>query len=355
MTTMPFTEDELEVIDRSALEPWATCPTQGYLLASGKLTGEPLDVGSEVHGIISAAVAERQENGAQPRELRDLMSTASYDSRPDIQPRVAHVVKIASWSIVQLICFKDSNNERHPDDLLCYDGGKDDRTGQIAEDLEVDGTAYRLTCELDALMATDSPEELDYLDWKSGWTHWTASDVRVSFQFQFYAWVMLNRYPKVNRVRIRVFMCGESSSTGVVEFDRKDMYLWQRRIMSALRLRASYKAAESAGDVEAWPQPDRCATCPVAVRCAEAARDDVEVAVDPENYLGRYIAMDAATSKMKAILTVYTRKLGHDLEAGGNAFGCNRPKAARAAPMDAYALPSFESDSERAAGPADRQ
>lgn len=341
--TLPFLEDDVQIVDRSTLEPYAVCPRQGWFLANGvKKSGECLDVGTEVHAIVSAAVAERQENGAQPRELRDTMVSNSFDSRPDVQPRVSQVIRSCNWPVSMLLCFKPSNNERHPDDILKYDGGKDARAGQIAHDLELDGTTYRLTCELDLLLATDSPEELDYYDWKSGWTHWTATDVKNSFQFQFYVFLIFANFPSVQRVRVRVFMCGEGSSTGVVEFEKKDMYASGRRIETALKLRAVAMSMTDASKVDAWPESDRCAICPAAIQCAAASKDDVDIAVDPAAYLNRYVILSTAEAAMKANLTKWVRKTGADLESGVNAFGVNKPRAVRAATCDLYSVPTGE-------------
>lgn len=329
-----FIESSAEIIDRSSLEPWATCPQQAWHLAHGvKHFSISMDKGTEVHEVIAAAMKERQTNGTQFAQLRDLMSELAMKSRPDVQPQVISVIRRCMYSVLDLICRHPTGNERHPDDLLAYDGGEGDRTGQMAADLTVDGITYRLTCECDLVLATASETEIDVTDFKSGWTWYTASDVQELFQAVFYVVVLFHRFPNVNRINFSIFMCGENQATSPVAFKREDMYAMTKRIESAIRLRKSYLDAEKADLVEAWPDESKCAICPCAIRCSLVQNfPPADAGKDSEALLDQYVALEAATWQAKTWLTEKRRSVDADIISGPNAFGVDKPKIQKFTP-----------------------
>jgi hypothetical protein len=331
------------ILDRSTLERWGVvCPHQEWHISHGGVSTGSTEtvIGDEVHKILSEACRMRQQDGEQLRGLVDYMDAAAQVSRPDVQPQVIAAMKRASWTVARMLCEQPNGSGRHPDDLIAYDGGSDDRSGQLAADLipaDDDRGPVRLTSELDLLLATASAEELDWWDWKSGWTWWTASDVREAFQFQFHAWLIFYRFPGVQRVNCRVFMTREALATSPVTFSRdRDFWPIHKRLMTATGIYLKYRDEASAADVAAWPTPEKCAICPAASRCSLASRPAADVAADPASALLQYVAVQAAADQLKANLTTFVRKLGQDLETGTVAFGANRPKAQRAPILDVY-------------------
>jgi hypothetical protein len=330
------------LLDRSTLERGGViCPQQEFWIRNGAVGTDSIDTtcGDEVHKILSTVCRMRQDEGVQLRELVDYMDAAAQTSRPDVQPLVITSLNRAAWPIARMICQHYNGQDRHPDDLIAYDGGAGDRSGQLAADLipaDDDRAAVRLTSELDLLMATASDEELDWVDWKSGWKWWTASDVKDAFQFQFHAWLIFHRFPTVQRLNCRVFMTREAIATSPVTFHR-DRDFWQihKRLMTATEIYLELIGDESE-DVPAWPTPEKCAICPAASRCSLASRPAADVAADPASALLQYVAVQAAADQLKANLTTFVRKLGQDLETGTVAFGANRPKAQRAPILDVY-------------------
>jgi hypothetical protein len=160
------------ILDRSTLERWGVvCPHQGWHCDRGGVSSGSTDtvVGDEVHKILAEACRMRQEESTQLRDLVDYMDTAAQVSRPDVQPLVISSLKRAAWPVARLLCQHGNGSDRHPDDLIAYDGGREDRSGQLAADLipaDDERGAVRLTSELDLLLATASEEELDWCDWK---------------------------------------------------------------------------------------------------------------------------------------------------------------------------------------------
>jgi hypothetical protein len=352
----PFV-DELPpiIIDRSTLERYAECPHQAYHVEHRNVStsSEDTETGNEVHDILARAVAERHEHGTSAHDLRELIDSLAVHSRPDVQPAVISSVRRSSWSIIQLLCTKPNGQERHPEDLLCFDGGRDEFSAQLAADIlpaNEDRGPVRLTCELDLVLATASERELDVIDWKSGWKWWTASEVRDAFQFQFYAWVAFNKWPSVDRLNFRVFMTRENTATSPVTFDRSEMFPIYNRLKTAVDLYLLHHDSPSADDVPAWPLPSRCSLCPAASICLMAHRPAVEVAIDPAGAVLQLAAMQAAADQMKANLTSYRRGNSGDIEAvaqhGLIYFGTDAPKAVRAKACDIYEISVPDSTSE---------
>lgn len=329
------------VLDRSTLERWATCPHQAHHVDRGLVSSgsTEADSGNECHDILAAAVDVRHRHAVPARDLREYIDERAVKSRPDVQPEVVKALR-KSYPVVHLLCHHDNGEERNPDDILRYDGGEGDRRGQLGGDIlpaPEDGSRgpVRLTCEVDLLLATASPEELDLWDWKSGWRYWTAGEVKESFQFQFYAWLVFHTYPEVRRVWVRVFMTREGAATSVVEFSRgRDLYQIHQRLLSAANLYLKFRDAGGPEDVDAWPAPDKCSICPAATRCLMAHLPERDLAADPEGYLRQYVATQAAADRMAARMAVKVRAEGRDMvfrdpAKGAVAFGMEKPKEVR--------------------------
>lgn len=331
-----FTDDAPAptIVDRSTLQTWADCPHQAVIIDRKMVStsSTPADIGNAVHDIIAVAVTARHEEAARPSELREIITTAAANSRPDIQPQVVAAVR-RCWPIVELICMHETG-ERSPDDILRYDSGKGEHSGQLAADVLPaldDGTrgAVRVTAEMDLLMASPvSAEELLLRDWKSGWLHWTATDVKDSFQFQTYVWLIFRNYPTCNRVNVAIFMTRDGALTAEVEFIRqRDFWTIQQRLVNAALTYVEHHETEDLEAVPAWPAPEKCSVCPAATLCKLAHAPAKTLATDPEAYLRQYLAVAAAENQMKRILTDAVRKRGQDFVFPPDlAFGINRPK-----------------------------
>jgi PD-(D/E)XK nuclease superfamily protein len=160
-------------------------------------------------------------------------------SRPDVQPQVVQALR-RTFPIIEHLTTHPNNLPRASEDLMRYDGGEGQHAGQLAADILPaldDGSRgpVRGTGELDLLLATVSPEELEMVDFKSGWREWNAGEVAESFQFQMYAWLVLQNYPAVQRVRVRVYITRAGEFTGAVEFTRRQDHVEVSRRRSRRR------------------------------------------------------------------------------------------------------------------------
>lgn len=340
--------DPPAILGRSELERWASCPQQAWHVEHRTVSNNSIDaeVGSAVHEIFASAVKSRSEDGATANILKEQITLGAERSRPDIQPRVIASVRRSAWMVANLICHHGNGADRAPEDLIRYDGGIGSHSGQIAADLYPDGAdkpAIRLTCELDLLTAGESIEELDLWDWKAGRTWWTAGDVEDSFQFNFYAYLTMRNYPRVNRVNVRIVMSMEAKATSVVTFERQDMPAIEARILSAVRVWQQHSAVADPATVPAWPMPSKCDICPACLSCPLASMPAAEIGGDLEGSIGRLAVLNAATARVEGHLKANVKKSGGDLVYGKLAFGADWPrKTTTAGAMKVYQVGESE-------------
>ena len=278
MSDIEFIVDDLPVVDRSTVETWGKCPRQAAYNAAGQFTtaGDAAASGEEVHTAIGMAITDYIESGGNlgTNEIRDCIVEHVYHSRPDVQPDAVDGLVRYAWQIASLI------GDHNPLNILRYDGGTGERSGQLAADFG----DVRLTAEMDLLLATESPQVVALHDWKSGRKFWTHADVATSFQFQFYAWLVLKNYPAIECVEIRVHNTRSHSHSWLVEFQRRDMDQWSGRISRSLAVWREHHG-KSPEDAPAWPTRDKCRLCDAAAVCGAPDPDIAEARRDPAAYL----------------------------------------------------------------------
>lgn len=276
----------LRVVDRSTLENYATCPSRGVLLESGRVlnSSKLADAGSAVHDAFSAVVQlyldfRGELSGA---DLRNEVRVHLQDSRPDIQPDAIRGGNAAVYAWVDFL------KQLKPHAVLRFDGGEGQRTGQLAYDLPLFG--LRITSELDLLVATASAQVVEEIDYKSGYRPWTEADVFDSFQFQLHALLIFHNYPAVECVRIRVWSTRFNRLTYAAEFYR-DKHLEQitARVESAAGEYAAYTGLQQA---PTWPSLEKCPKCPAAALCPAAAHVR-EFAADAPSYIDELKVLEA--------------------------------------------------------------
>lgn len=312
----------LDTVDRSTLDRYATCPKQARLIEAGKawLPTRPMAVGIAVHEAFSQAIQEHVDsNGSlNPSELAQAATDWLTAARPDVQPEAFQAAKFAVWPWTKLI------QSIHVLNILRFDGGEWERSGQLAWDIEGLGTTP--TAELDLLYAGLSKAVLHEIDYKSGRTHHTPSGVREAFQFQLHAWLVLNNYPEVSALECRVWDLRLNRLTWPVEFVRKDLEWITPRIRSTVGEWRKWKDYEIE-DVPAWPEVTKCGNCPCATSCPAAC---VTEASDPASIPDLIAATEARLDKLKELAGSIVDATKLDLvSAAGNAYGFNKPASSR--------------------------
>ena len=327
----------LTVLGRSELERWATCPAQAALIESGRVNNNSLiaAAGEEVHQAFGGAIAEyiARRGFVKPAELADEVWHNLRCSRPDVQPEAIRGGRASVYAFAKFI------TSLHPDNITRFDGGAGDQSGVLAHDLPDLG--IRLRGELDLLYATPSPEVYAVEDWKSGWRYYTAEQVAQSFQFCFYAALVLHNYEAINCVSVRIWNTRSNTQTYAVPFKREQLTELMVRIRSAAGEWWKWhgKPIET---VPTWPSIEACRICPAAALCP-ASRHAGDVVRNPQLFVLQLHAMDAQLDAMKDLALAYTDEHGDIVTDGGIRFGREYPASDKRKPGKLYTVKEKES------------
>lgn len=325
MTDAWVEEKQLKIIDRSDLELYVVCPRQAVLMASGEIlnASAEMDSGNAVHDALGEVTAEyvASQWAMNQREVQELLDAYLLQSRPDVQSDAIDAMQFAKYSWARFL------TDRHYQKILRHDGGDGKWSGQIAYDF--DDLGIRVTSEIDLLYAGPSPEVIHEIDYKTGHTFWSMTDVAESFQFQFHALLLFAEYENIQAVEIRVWNTRRNNLTYPVIFDRKkhfDKILYRVRAAAEKYVRSQGKAA---ADVEAWPGVEKCSLCRAASRCMDSKHVG-DIAASPEAYLAETIALQANLDARYEALKGQVKQTGKDIVlSNGDSFGFNKPKTTR--------------------------
>jgi hypothetical protein len=339
-------QPEPQLIDRSTLERWATCPQQAWLIEAGRAKTGNVDTasGQIVHDAIAGLTAEVYAGRVKHKgEGADMIRASVIRCRPDLQLHALDAIAYSAWEIAEYMLFQASGEPRSPEDIMAFDGGPDGARGQLAIDVESAGQIIRLTCEVDLLMATASVEMAELTDYKTGHATLTAEDVKASFQFgTFYPYLVFSNYPDLTRLRVRIFNTRCNNVSPAVEF-RRDKFMgpaWAR-IQSALELRAKYANADNA-DVPTWPETSKCSQCDAIQHCADVDVDVGQIDADPVKQAQKLIVLEQRADKLKTALNAYVDKHGEIQINANDWYGRNKPTKEKKKPGTIYQLKGGE-------------
>lgn len=312
------------VVDRSTLERYASCPAQARFVDDGQVRAAGLIAasGSEVHNAISKTITSYidQQGTLSPSAVREMLEVNLRGTRPDVQPDAIKGFRASTWA------FADYLANIHFQNVLHWDGGKGEKSGQLAFDF--DDLQLRVTSEVDLLHTTAAPDLLAELDWKSGWKMWSVEDVRDSFQFGLHAFLILKNYEAVKAVRIAIWNTRMGKRTWPTEFTRGDLPAIEARIRAAAGFYLQYR--EMPPELaETWPVIEKCQICPAAHLCPAADKDAKEISENPAAFVDQMVAVGAKYDAMVKIASKYVDKNGDIVTPSGAAFGTGKPKAAR--------------------------
>lgn len=342
MLDIQIEEDPLLAVDRSDLE-MVDCPSGMQFVRRGIVMNNSLamDSGNAVHDALSAAtrsyVSSRGALNAQ-EVSEELRQNLLFDTRPDL---IHDAWKGADPSVRAWGYFL---TKLHAENILRFDGGDGDKSGQLAIDFHDLG--LRPTSEIDFLHAGPSPEVIHEIDYKSGWRRWTAEDVANAFQFRFHALLIMEAYPAIAAVDIRIWNTRFNDLTYGVRFRRDRDH---EPLMMEVRRRAELFAKYREKDPDQCPaNPDhyRCLRCPAVSMCVLSKHLATPIE-DPERYLMETSAMEKAVDARKELLAEAVRRSGKDIVArDGTCFGLEKPKQTRKPSMALYTRKGTEAEEE---------
>jgi hypothetical protein len=327
LSAFVLVEDDIEFIDidRSTLERYATCPAQARLIESGGVLNDSLlaAAGEAVHQAFGRTISVYMDEPNWPvGELAEAAFGELRGARPDIQPEAIAAGRPSVWAWAKLIA------SIHPNNVLRYDGGEGDRSGQLSHEVPFGALRLRPTSEIDLLLTTHSPEVVCEIDYKSGWKKYSIDTVAASFQFQMHAWLILNNYPAIQAVQVKVWNCRTNDLSYGVMFDRKRLNEWDTRIRSALGEWHRYHLTLPQ-NAPTWPAIEKCAICPAAALCPSAGHVG-DLASDPGGFVDGMVAAAARLEAMEKLAAEHVKATGKDLVSpSGAAFGFDKPIKSR--------------------------
>ena len=313
-------ELELVVLDRSTLEMGANCPAQLKLVESGKCVREslPLNVGVECHDVLSRTLRTylSAPHEFNPFEVREELFAQMVSARPDIQPQVIENLRSIMYEWSRFI-----SQDMHHDNILRYDGGEGEHSGQLSIDLTHLGA--RVTSEVDFLYTGPSPDVLHEVDYKSGHTPHTAQSVKDSFQFQMHAALILNTYPDLQAVEVRVWRTLTNHKTYRVVFDRKNLPQYMARVHKAAEL-CLQSRSKSLEKVPTYPEQSKCGMCEVSHLCPRLECRPT----DPVEMLEKLIVVEKAEEELRKLLISAAKKSGGEIRTpAGDVFTAVKPNS----------------------------
>lgn len=332
---MPAT---LRPVDRSTLERYAECPALARFVESGRVVEQNniMASGNEGHAALSRTTAEhiRARGAMNAGDLAEYALAELRGSRPDLQPDVIDSMRATVWPWAKHVA------AIHPVNILHFDGGEElKRPGQLAADLA--SLHLRPTSEVDLLYAGDAPKMLHEIDYKTGYKVHSVRDVAESFQFQMHAWLVLQTYPEVDCLEVRVWNTRRNILTYGVEFKRRDFANWDARIRHAAGLCVQHMH-DTPEDAPAWPTVEKCDGCRAAIVCRHARLDHGTA----ETLVDSLVAMDAKRAELSRLLDSELRRRGVSeiVTELGNAYGYGKPKRATKAKAAVYQVGKQESE-----------
>lgn len=324
-----------ETVDRSTLEGYRDCPRQArFRQVKPVAPTAAMEVGNAVHDAFGAMVG--LWHCGEFQSLKELVShgeMALADSRPDLVKDASEAASRSLWPFAKWL----ERGKRGQ--VLRYDGGKGNYSGQLSK--SYDRLGVTVSSELDLLSATDSPEVVDELDFKSGRTPYTATTIRDAFQFRLHALLVFENYPQVQELWCRVWLTRERRATSAAVFRRSELPEIETEVDAALHVYLQH-AEQPPLESPAHPRSDRCSWCPYVVECGQVNVPEVETA-EPASLVDRLAIIDAESAAIRKRLDPLVAASGDIATPLGNCYGTDKPTKPRAKSRSLYQV-DVESD-----------
>jgi hypothetical protein len=328
-TTLAFAytdDEEVVTVDRSTLERYCSCPAQARYIESGRVLNESLlaAAGQAVHDAFKESVESYISEPDMPLgELVDRTFGSLRCARPDIQPEAIAAGRASVWAWAKML------TSHSPTNVIKFDGGQGERSGQLAWDLPMGNTILRITSELDLLLATPAKQVLREVDYKSGWKRHGIDSIASSFQFGLHAWLVFENYPEVQALEVQVWQTRTNNLTYPVTFDRSRLADLDIRIRSAAGEFVRWRNTKPQ-DAPTWPALDKCPSCPAAVVCPASLHVGELNGLIPGVLVDRMVAVQATLDALEALAIAHVKETGKDLVSpSGAAFGFDKPIKSR--------------------------
>ena len=320
---MEIIEDDIHVADRSDLETARDCPQKlAYEQGQTRIPSHAAEVGTQAHAAISATIEAFIREGLSKRDIAEFLQREVLATRPDLVGDTWDAVSPSVWKIAELLA------DRSPGEVLRYDGGRGEYSGQLASDITVGGEIVRVTSELDLLLMTKSDEVFEDIDWKTGHTPYDIDNIKRSFQFRLHASMIFDTYPACKEVRVRVMRTQYRDLSRPVKFTRDELpVIYAETYSAAVRWLDIKKRSKPDRPLvtDRFPTEEKCRRCCWARQCWKS-----RVESTPAELVDLLTIMEAVQDQVQDELKAICGKNGEVEGTCGQKFGTKKPKTERA-------------------------
>lgn len=283
-------------IQRTELGRYAECPQKARLCQEHEAEIDRHEVlpetGTLVHGIAEEAV---KACDMDLQEAADYIAEELPKIRPDLQPEALR----AGRNLANELRRFESNRV-----LLCEETITRSVLPATAKRGEV------LVCiQPDLVLATSKADTIIVLDYKTGYKQRSSQEARDDFQTCVGSWCLFAKYPDVNTIHW-FYLETRTNSRAYARIERTSVVgpneltqemAFQARIEQAVQIMLS-------GDDEAWPNPDKCAMCPVARWCKAADYEAKDLNGNVQKYIDSYVVLNQRVTEMADTMKAAVRE-----------------------------------------------
>jgi len=323
-----------ETLDRSLLERYATCPFQALAVETGlvKDGGFEADSGTECHRVIGEGIDHYLRGGDFidycRQEIPKMRPDVQHDAGPNLWRSVHGLARLLRWTVPPGPDCPEGVR-RSPEDIIRYQGGQGEQTGQVSWPL-LPATATRgqiiVTSEVDLLLA-ESASEMTEIDFKRHKV-FTGADIKASFQFRLHAWLLFHIHAELEVLRTKVWNVPKGSITPAAVFARRDADEFAGTLLEAVRYRSEAHVLAIKAElhnIAAWPHTEKCVVCPAVRDCLKTPTPCVALNMEPARFAASLQVREIAVQKDRALLIRYVTDHGEDF-GKGLSFGIGKPK-----------------------------
>lgn len=276
------------ILQRTELGRYAICPHQANLceqLAEEIETHDILpETGKIVHAIAKTAI---ESNGRNLQEAADYIAEELPKARPDLQPEALRAGRNLANEIRR---FAGSQV------LLC-----DEPVSRSLMPATQDKGEVLVVCEPDLVLASTKADTIIVPDYKTGYKQRTSQEALDDFQTCVGSWILFGKFQTVNIIHW-FYLNTRKFTRSYCRIEReRDEANFETRIFETVRIKLD-------GCDDAWPEPEKCAQCPVVNKCQEAQYAECRMLADnPQSYFDSYITLQAVCGEMLKAMKAYVK------------------------------------------------
>ncbi len=286
------------------MEQRATCPFRAQAIDDGvvKDVNRHSDCGIEGHRILADGL--EQAEGNMDFDIVEYIRDEARKARPDVQPQVVEALGRLGYDLRRTSAQRIIGIEKQYSTVFLK--GTHER-----------GPVVCSQC-LDLVAAGRERDTLVVTDWKTGWKDMTNAQAQSAFQTRFGCWLLMREIPEVQTIHWFYAQTRHGHPAYALIKREDDFFNIEGQVQTVVQLFLSDCR-------DAWPDPDKCCTCPATAICPHVIGEAKELMDDPQKYLLQYAALkEGRLDKMEKAMKAYVAEHG-TIEVDGTWFGYKQP------------------------------